>query len=396
MKLNKLTDGLAGLGGAKWDLHFRARSLAAQGKDIIELTIGEPDIATPRELIEAADHAMKNGRTHYADARGEPKLRDALASRYSTTTGRKIHRDQILCFPGTQTALFAVMMGIAEAGDEVLVGDPMYATYEGVIRSSGATMVPVPLHPANGFRLQCADIAERITAKTRALLVTNPHNPTGAVLTNSDIAQIGKLARQHGFWIVCDEVYEALLFEGQSFASPLFHGDLADRVVVVSSISKSHAAPGFRSGWCVGSRAFTGALLPLVESMLFGNQPFIADMTETSIRNGSPVAALMRERFASRARLLASTLGQKNGLVVHPPQAGMFAMVDITATGMNGHDYAVDLLEKTGVAVRPGSSFGDTMRNWIRVSLTVDDEPFLTACQKMARHAQQIIATGGG
>jgi arginine:pyruvate transaminase len=314
-----------------------------------------------------------------------------LAERYTRSSGRDITSDQILCFPGTQTALFTVLMGVAETGDEILVGDPMYATYEGVIRATGADIVPVPLKPENGFRIRAQDIAERITPKTTAILLTSPHNPTGAILTASDIITIGQLAREHDLWIISDEVYEELLFNASDFTSPLSRPDLADRVIVVSSISKSHAAPGFRSGWCVGPSAFVEELLPLSETMLFGNQPFIADMTEKALRDGSTVAEGMRQRFSVRAVQLHQRLSSETRLVVHQPKAGMFAMVNVSSTGMDGNAYAMSLLEHGGVAVMPGVSFGTTIDDWVRIALTVDDSQFQAACDRIIQHSKQLM-----
>jgi arginine:pyruvate transaminase len=390
MRHTAITKRLAGLGGAKWEIHIRAKALVAQGRDIIGLTIGEPDVRTPVALVDAAADAMRRGRTGYSDGRGEAGLRAALAERYSRSTGRDIATDQVLCFPGTQTALFAVLMGVAEEGCEVLVGDPMYATYEGVIRASGADMVAVPLRPENGFRIDAADIAARITPRTSAILLTTPHNPTGAILTGADIDAIGRLAIEHDLWIVSDEVYEDLVFDKSAFSSPLSKPDLADRAIVVSSISKSHAAPGFRSGWCIGPAAFTKALLALSETMLFGNQPFIADMTEQAVREGSSVAPGMRQRFAARAETLHRRLSAESPLKVHRPQAGMFAMIDVSATGLSGYDYALHLLEHGGVAVMPGASFGTTLNTWVRVALTVGDADLDAACDRIIRHAARL------
>lgn len=387
MRFSSINERLAGLGGAKWEVHARAKEMARTGREVIRLTIGEPDVPTPERLKDAAYAAMKAGRTGYSDGRGEPGLRAALAEKYSKNRGRVFHPDQVMCFPGTQTALYAVMMAVAEAGAEVLVGDPMYATYEGVIRATGAAMVPVPLRPENGFRMAAADVAPLITPRTRAILLTTPHNPTGAILTRADIVALGRLAVEHDLWIISDEVYEDLVFEGSEFVSPLSDPDLAERVVAVSSISKSHAAPGFRSGWCVGSLEFTANLLALSETMLFGNQPFIADMTEQAVREGSDVAGGMRQRFAARADLLAARLERETALRVHRPEAGMFAMVDIAATGLDGESYAFDLLEKTGVAVMPGASFGKTLDTWVRLALTVEDAPFAQAIDRIVAHA---------
>jgi arginine:pyruvate transaminase len=284
-------------------------------------------------------------------------------------------------------------MGLAEAGCEVLAGDPMYATYEGIVAASGAALVPVPLRPEAGFRIRAEDIAARITPHSRVILLNSPHNPTGAVLTASDIAAIGALARAHDLWLVVDEVYEELVFDGTAFTSALAFTDLADRVVVVSSISKSHAAPGFRSGWCIGPAGFTDRVQDLSETMLFGNQPFIADMTAAAVAAPSAVAAGMRTRFARRADYLAGRL-KGSVLGVHRPEAGMFAMIDVAATGLDGLGYALDLLDRQGVAVMPGASFGATLDGWVRVALTVDDATLARACDRIIAHAGALAARG--
>lgn len=376
MKTTAILDRLADLGGAKWELHFKARKMAAAGVDVIELTIGEPDVPTPQELNEAAYSSILAGRTAYSDGRGEVVLRKALAEYYTNSCGRPFLKENVLCFPGTQTALFAALMAVAEHGDEVLVGDPMYATYEGVVRATGAAVVPVPLRTEAGFRLQAADVEARLTPRSRAILLNTPHNPTGAVSTAREIEEIGALARERDLWVVSDEVYEHLIFGATPFASPLFVPSIADRAIAVSSISKSHAAPGFRSGWCVGPSSFCDALLPLSETMLFGGQPFIADMTAQAVREGSSVADGMRRRFHARAERLARRLEAETQLSVHRPEAGMFALIDVSATGMDGAAYADALLTAAGVAAMPGASFGETLRNWMRVALTVSDDRF--------------------
>jgi len=391
MRYAAVTDRLAHLGGAKWDIHLRARAMQAAGVPVIALTIGEPDVPTPQVLIDTAVQSMQSGRTGYSNGRGEPGLVRALAARYSERRGRVIAPDQVLCFPGTQTTLFAVLAGMVGPGDEVLVGDPMYATYEGVISASGATMIPVPLHPEHGFRMQAADVAARITPASRVLFLNTPHNPTGAVLDMADIASLAAVAVQHDLWILCDEVYEDLVFQGTSFASPLDDPALAERVVVASSISKSHASPGFRSGWCVGPAEFCARVLPLSEMMLFGSQPFIADMTMAAVSAPSPVAEGMAQRFQARALLMHRMLDGIAGLAVNQPHAGMFALVDVRGTGMTGHHFAEGLLAAQDVAVMPGTSFGAALDGWLRVSLTQPDEVIAEACARMVAFAQGVV-----
>lgn len=391
MRYASVTDRLAGLGGAKWALHARARAMKAAGQDIIELTIGEPDVPTPPRFIEAAAKSMASGRTGYSNGRGEPGVVAALAARYSARRGREIGRDQIMCLPGTQTVLYGVLRTLVEAGDEVLIGDPMYATYEGLITQTGAKPIPVPLRPEHGFRMQVADVAARITPRSRVLFLNTPHNPTGAVLRADDIRALGALAKAHDLWILSDEVYEDMVFPNVPFASPLDFTEYAERTVVASSISKSHAAPGFRSGWCVGPAEFCARMLPLSETMLFGSQPFIADLTELAVSEPSPVAEGMVERFSRRALIIAQKLDGVGGLRVHRPEAGMFALVDVRATGLSGEDFASGLLDHQKVAVMPGESFGAGLSGWLRLSLTQPDDRTTEAATRIAAHAASIL-----
>ena len=390
MRYATVTDRLKHLGSAKWDLHFRARALAEAGREILEFTIGEPDVPTPQALIDATTAAMQAGRTGYSNGRGEPETVAAIARRYAARRGRPIGTDQVICIPGTQTALYAILRTLVQEGDEVLLGDPHYATYEGLIAQTGAAHVPVPLRPEHGFRMQAADVAARITPRTRVLFLNTPHNPTGAVLRREDLAALGELARAHDLWIVSDEVYEDLVFPGVTFTSPMDLPALAERTVCAASISKSHAAPGFRSGWVVGPVEFITRMLPLAETMLFGAQPFIADMTEIAVSQPSPVAAGMTERFARRAAMFVDGLDGVAGLRVHHPEAGMFTLIDVRATGLSGVAFANSLLEEQNVAVMPGESFGPSAAGWLRISLTQDDARTAEAIRRIAAHATRL------
>jgi arginine:pyruvate transaminase len=385
MRLADITGRMAGLGGQKWVVHHKARAMKAAGQDVIELTIGEPDVPTPEALMDVAVASMRAGRTGYSNGRGEPALVRALADRYTARRGRVITPEQVMCFPGTQTTLYVVLMGLLQAGDEVIVGDPLYATYEGLIAASGARAVPVPLRAERGFRMDPADIAARITPATRVIFLNSPHNPTGAVIPKADLQAIGEIARKHDLWILSDEVYEDLVFAGTTFTSALDLPEFADRVIVAASISKSHAAPGFRGGWCVGPESFCTALMPLSETMLFGGAPFIADMVTKAVSEPSPVAAGMCERFARRAALFQARLDGQTGLRVHVPQAGMFALLDVRARGMSGEAFALALLEAEGVAMMPGESFGAALGGWLRVALTQPDAKMEEACRRILR-----------
>lgn len=392
MHYASITDRLADLGSAKWAIHVRGRQLRAAGLPVIELTIGEPDLDPDPTLLDVCASAMRSGRTRYSNGRGEPSLVEALAGKYSRRTGRTITSDNILCFSGTQTGLFAVLLGLVEQGDKVLVPDPYYATYEGLVRGPGAELVPVPLDPVNRFHLRARDLEAAIQPGCRVLLLNSPHNPSGAVLTREEIAAIGDVCRKHDLWIVSDEVYEELTF-GAPFASPLDIADLAERTIAVSSISKSHAAPGFRSGWAVGPAEFCRRLLPLSESMLFGGQPFIADMAAHALTHEFPTAATMRGLYSARADIIMTKLEGVAGLRPIRPEGGMFVLLDVRRTGLDGHAFASRLLEEQHVSVMPGSSFGEAAKYLVRMSLTVPDDKLAEACDRIAAFAGSLSAS---
>lgn len=389
MRYARITERLSSQGSHKWAVHMRARDMKAAGEEIIELTIGEPDIPTPADMIDEAARSMRAGRTRYTGGRGEPSILAALSDKYSKRTGREISQKQILCFPGTQSALAIAMFGLAEEGDEVITTNPCYATYEGVIKATGATPVYVPVSEENGFRLQAADLEKAITPRSRVLLLNSPHNPTGAMLSREEIAAIGEVCIKHNLWIISDEVYELLVFNGE-FSSPFDIPELAERTVVVASISKSHSAPGFRSGWCIGPEEFTDRLLPLSEYLLFGVQPFIADMTAYALNRPATAAKQMLENFYRRAQMISERLDGQAGIACKIPQAGMFILVDIRATGLTGADFAMRLLEEEKIATMPGDSFGSNLVGFLRLSLSVADHQIDDACAGMVRLAQRI------
>lgn len=388
MNYAAITQRLKDLGGDKWAVHNAARERISRGEEIIELSIGEPDIPTDPELVEICAESMRKGRTRYSNGRGETGLVEALMGTYA---GRLpgIAPDNILCFPGTQTALFAVMLGLVESGDGVLIGDPYYATYDGVVEATGAKVQHVPLKMEHNFIPQPADLRAAITPESRVLLLNTPHNPSGSVIDREAMRAIGEVAIEHDLWIVCDEVYESLIFEGE-FCSPLEFEPLHERTIVVSSISKSHAATGFRSGWAIGPAEFMRLLLPISETMLFGNQPFIADMTEAALKGNYDTAERLRTSLGRRARASHDALNAARGLSAHLPQGGMFMMVDVAGTGLDGEAFAWRLLEEEAVAVMPGNSFGSEAPHLIRFGLTLPDDELAEAVRRIAALAARL------
>ena len=388
MHYSKKTSSLASLGSAKWEVHFAARAMAAAGEPILEMTIGEPDVPPDPRLLAEVTRSLQSGRIGYASGRCEPILAKALVEKYRPFRPTVTERN-FLALPGAQTCLYTIIMAIAEAGDEILVGDPYYATYEGIIRASGAAPVFVPLRPENRFHMTAADLEAKITPNCRALLLNTPHNPTGAVLSAAEIAAIGEVCLRHNLWLISDEVYADMVYEGD-FATPFANPDLDAISLSVGSVSKSFAAPGLRSGWVAAPEEFVDRCQPLAEAMLFGNQPFIADATAWGIANQLTTGKDFGRHCLRRAKMIETILTGCNNLHLHKPEAGMFVLVDIRQTGLNSHDFAMGLLREEKVAVMPGSSFGANLEGYLRLSLTTADEVINQAATRLKNYASRL------
>ena len=389
MQYSSVTENLKNLGSNKWAVHVEARKRITAGDDIIELTIGEPDMPPEKDLLDECSRSMFSGRTKYSNGRGEDNLLYQIEKKYKSLSAINISKQNILCFPGTQTALYATLRSLVEEGDEVIVGDPLYATYEGVIRASGADMVTVPLKETNNFIMKAKDLEKFITSRSRVLLLNSPHNPTGSVMTTKDFNDLADLCITHNLWIISDEVYEELIFSG-NFVSPLSLESIAQRTIVVSSISKTHAAPGFRSGWAIGPKEFCERTLPLSETMLFGSQPFIADMTALALSRPSKVSINMKIAYQRRAELVYNGLINLKQIRPLMPDAGMFILIDIAQTSLDCSQFSWRLLEEYNVAVMPGSSFGDQAKNFIRISLTVPDKELISAVDRISAFTKDL------
>lgn len=384
MKLAKIAERLSGLGSEKWAVHSEGKRRAAAGENLIFLSIGEPDAAPPESILQEARKQMKKSRLHYSAGEGELSVRDALSRHYTNQTGRPISNKQFLFLPGTQTALFIAFMAILNESDEVLLLDPYYATYEGVIAAPGGVSVAVPLDPDNGFHPNIKALEAAITPRTKALLLNSPSNPTGAVFTRNEIAAIGAMCIKHDLWIVSDEVYATMIYGNHTFTSPFFDKALEERTIVTSSISKSHALPGFRCGWIAASEDFCAKALSISESMLFGSQAFLEDATAFALNTEFPEVIAMRQAYEARAKTLVQGLKSAKSVSARMPEGGMFVMIDVRKTGLSGEAFAQKLLLEHNVVTMPGESFGSCGAGHLRVALTVDEKQMAKAARRIA------------
>lgn len=379
----------SGPGSGGWSVQQEAAVLRDSGHDVIFLTIGDPDQPTPSPVIEATIAALRRGRTGYGSMIGHPELRAAIAARFASRTGRPCTSENVTVTTGAQGGLFCAMQCLVGPGDEVIVPEPVYATYQGVLAASGAEMVMVPLPAERGFHPDLDSIAGAVTPRTRVVWINSPHNPTGAVFTPDEIAGIAKICRRHDLWLVSDEVYEDLAF-ARPHLSPWSLPDMAERTIVVSSLSKSHSMPGFRLGWIIGPPALGRHLFVLLLSMTYGTPPFIQEGALAALSAELPEVAALRDDYRRRAGLMSGILAAASNCRPIPPEGGMFVLLDIRGTGMAAQQFASALLESEDVAVLPCDAFGPSAAGHLRISLTEPDARLAEAGRRIVRFAQRV------
>ncbi len=377
-----MTERLAGDGSDGWGTLFEAWQARNRGEDVIILAIGDPDFGTPEPIVDAAVDALRAGDTHYAEIVGRPKLRELVAARFSAQTGRAWGPEHVMPFAGTQNALFAASLCLLEAGDEVIAFDPMYLTYDATLRAGGADLTRLALDADDGFRIDADLLAGAINPATQAVVLNTPNNPTGAVASVEELEGVAELARRHDLWVIADEVYSELVFEGTHTSMAALDG-MAERTVTVSSLSKSHAMTGWRIGWAVAPPRLIGHFNDLGMAMAYGLPGFIQAAAAEALATQDTAVDEMRAIYRRRRDLAAEALAGIDGIDVLVPQAGMYLMVDVRSLPASDDGFAWDLFRSTGVSVVDAGGFGPASDGWLRLSFTESDENLVEGCRRL-------------
>jgi arginine:pyruvate transaminase len=389
MRFPSRVSRIAGNGALAWRIHHEAFRRKAAGQDVILLSVGNPDQTPPSSIIDATIDSLRRGRTGYTPSGGFPEIRAAIAARFARQTGQPCTADNVIAVPGAQAGLFCALQCLVEPGDEVVVGEPMYATYEAAAGAAGAAVITVPLRAETGFHLDFDALARAITPRTRVLWLNSPHNPTGAVMTRHEIELAAGLCRRHDLWLLSDEVYADLAFARPHF-SPWALPGMDRRTVVVSSLSKSHAIPGFRFGWVIGPPEIAKHLSNLLFCMLFGGPPFIQDGVLSALHSDLPEVAAACDAYGRRAALLTRVLAGAPGCNAHLPEGGMFVLFDVRGSGRSAEDFAYGLLDDERVAVMPCEGFGPGAAGYLRISLACPEARLEEAGHRIVRFARKL------
>lgn len=372
----------------------KARALRAAGRDVISLSLGEPDFPTPAHVVAAAHQAAVRGETKYPALGGIEALRVAVAEKFAREHGVGIRPQDVLVTNGGKQAIFNVVMSLAQAGDEVIIPAPAWAGYEQTVKFAGATPVFAPCTQEDGFLLRPAALARAISARTRLLILNYPNNPSGAAMGAQDLAALADVLRQHPrVAVLSDDIYEHLLFDGRQHVTLLgVAPDLADRIVTMSGVSKTYAMTGWRIGWCFGPAEVMNACT-LVQATASSGVSSIGQAAALAALRGEQ--AFLAERagaYQARRDIVVAALNEAPGVVCHRPDGAFYVFPDISRclgkttpggrTLRTDEDFAMALLEEAYVGVVQGAAFA--MSPHIRISTAAAPEVLAAACARIA------------
>lgn len=390
MQLSQRITGLTGGGSDGWDVFLKAREMIADGIDVTELTIGEHDIRTAAPILQGMHKAAMEGHTGYAAVPGTKALRETVAARVEARTGVPTTADNVLITPGGQAALFAAHMAACDPGDTALYVDPYYATYPGTLRGAGAIPQVIETRAEDAFQPR-ADVIRAHSKTARSLLINSPNNPTGVIYSDATLQAIADVCQKDDLWLISDEVYDTQVWEGHHLSPRALPG-MAERTLVVGSMSKSHAMTGSRCGWIIGPEPAIANLITLATHTTYGVPGFIQDASRFALDQGAEFETEIARPFQRRRAIATEVLARQNTVALVPAQGAMYLMLDVRATGMTGEVFAYDLLEAHNIAVMPGESFGTCAAGHIRVAMTIDDDAFGNALEVLCAHAETRAA----
>ena len=351
-----------------FEVLVRARALERQGKNIIHLEIGEPDMDTPANIVEAAVNALHKGYTHYGPSAGLPDLREAIAEDVSKSRGIKVSADEVVVVPGGKPIIFFTILALVQEGDEVIYPNPGFPIYESMINFLGAKAVPIALREERDFRLDVNELAGLINDRTRLIILNSPQNPTGGVLTTQDIQDIAAAIGDRDIMVMSDEIYARLLFEGEQYSIASVDG-FKDRTIILDGFSKTYAMTGWRMGYGVMRPDLAVHIARLMTNSNSCTATFTQMAGIEALRGDQSEPEKMRQEFQRRRDVFVKGINQVKGFSCRLPKGAFYTFPNIKQTGWPSKKLADALLDDAGVAALSGTAFGTFGEGYLRFSV---------------------------
>lgn len=361
----------------------RARELERQGKNIIHLEIGEPDFATPGNVINAAVNALNAGWTHYGPSAGYPELRETIAAEVSRTRGVPVSADEVVVVPGGKPIIFYSILALVDEGDEVIYPNPGFPIYESMIRYVGGRAVPIRLREDKDFAFDIDEFSSLLTDRTRLIILNSPQNPTGGVLSKRDIEQIATAIGDREVFVLSDEIYGRLVFEG-AHHSVMSEPGFKDRTILLDGFSKAYAMTGWRLGYGVMRSDLAAHIARLMTNSNSCTASFTQMAGVEALRGDQSSVEHMRDEFRARAEMFVKGLNRIRGFSCRIPKGAFYAFPNISETGWKSKALADSLLDEAGVACLSGPSFGEFGEGYLRFSVANSMENLGEALERIA------------
>jgi len=363
------------------DVLERARAMEREGIDVVHLEVGEPDFDLPTPVCEAVKRALVEGHTHYTHSLGDPQLREAIAEHYNERYGVTVEPDQIVVCSGTSPAMMLVFSALLEAGDEVILSDPGYACYPNFIRFAGGVSVPVPVSEADGFQLWAEAIADRISDRTKAVVINSPSNPTGIVLSAGRMRAIADL----GVRVISDEIYHGLVYDGKEHSILEFKDD----AIVLNGFSKLYAMTGLRLGYLIAPQKFIRPIQKMQQNLFICANSVVQRAGIAALQKTAEDVARMRRTYGERRRFMIRRLRELGFGIATEPTGAFYVFVNARHLSSDSYSLAFDILEKAHVGVTPGVDFGANGEGYLRFSYASSLERINEGLARLERYLEE-------
>jgi aspartate/methionine/tyrosine aminotransferase len=360
----------------------RAKAMEAEGRDMVHLEIGEPDFDTPPNIIKAAITALKSGFTHYGPSAGMPAVRKVFAEYITKDRGVEVKPENIVVTPGAKPILFFSILALVDEGDEVIYPNPGFPIYESVINFVGGVPVPIPLREQKNFSFDVDELRSLVNEKTKLIIINSPQNPTGGILTKKDMKAVAELADKYDAWILSDEVYSKIVYEGKHVSIYDFP-EVKDRTILLEGHSKTYAMTGWRLGYGIMPAPLAEHIARLQTNSNSCTASFTQMAGVEALTGPQTRSRKMVKEFKARRDLIVDGLNAIPGFTCLKPKGSFYVFPNITGTGMKSKDLEVYLLEKAGVAGLSGTSFGKYGEGYLRFSYANSQENIKKALEKI-------------